>query len=174
MRSTYYNTPSTANQDALCYNTSFIDYRKLYQTLVSNPDASVNKSVSDLSKRLDSTITINDKYSSKNSSEGFYIYIWRGTEKIELYNAIEFNNAKYGVTSPMMLAKIEDMSPVFPDKYQDLVKARHIKWIAEYNQDLNKHIFYIDPVWLSGWNGCIRFADGTLEIGLWEISLKQN
>lgn len=174
MRSTYYNTPSTANQDALCYNTSFIDYRKLYQTLVSNPDASVNKSVSDLSKRLDSTITINDKYSSKNSSEGFYIYIWRGTEKIELYNAIEFNNAKYGVTSPMMLAKIEDMSPVFPDKYQDLVKARHIKWIAEYNQDLNKHIFYIDPVWLSGWNGCIRFADGTLEIGLWEINLKQN
>lgn len=171
IRSTYYNTPSTANQDVLCYNTSFMDYRKLYQLLSMNPELTVNRAKDDM--RLDATITVKDKYSSLNSSEGFYIYVWRNTDKIELYNAIDFNNAKYGVTSPMMLAKTEDTKPVFPSTFQGVADARHIKWIGEYNEDMKKYIYYIDPDFKSKWGNCIEFDQGVLKIGLWEISISQ-
>lgn len=173
MRSTYYNSPSSAEQDILCYNTTFIDYRKLYQLLVNNPYLSVNRSYEN--ERLDATITVTDKYSSKNSSEGFYIYVWKNNERIELYNSIEFNNAKFGITSPMMLVKTET-DPQFPSSFKEFNSSRYIKWIAEYNESLGKHIYYIDPSWRTdNWNSSnISFtSDSTLEISLWEITLAQ-
>lgn len=57
--------------------------------------------------RLSSQFTVQDKYQSNASSDGFYLYLWKdneiGVTPVDLYVKVEFNHAGYGRTIPMMM-----------------------------------------------------------------------
>lgn len=60
--------------------------------------------------RMSSQIVVEDKFSSSNSSEGFYFYNYRGNDNgvfpTEIYMRVEFNHAGYGRTVPFMMPYI--------------------------------------------------------------------
>lgn len=56
--------------------------------------------------RLSSQFVIKGKNLSKNSSEGFYLYLWKDNETTipqDIYMKVEFNHAGYGRTIPFMI-----------------------------------------------------------------------
>lgn len=56
--------------------------------------------------RLSSQMVVTDKFISNNSSEGFYLYLWKDnvTESaLDIYMRVEFNHAKYGRTIPFTM-----------------------------------------------------------------------
>lgn len=62
--------------------------------------------------RLSSQFVVTDKYSSKNSSEGFYFYTYRtndnGVYPSDIYMRVEFNHAGYGRTIPFMMPYVRE------------------------------------------------------------------
>lgn len=56
--------------------------------------------------RLSSQMVVTDKFISNNSSEGFYLYLWKDnvTESaLDIYMRVEFNHAKYGRIIPFTM-----------------------------------------------------------------------
>ena len=57
--------------------------------------------------RLSCQLSVQDKYQSNGSSDGFYLYLWKdneiGVTPVDLYVKVEFNHAGYGRTIPMMM-----------------------------------------------------------------------
>ena len=62
--------------------------------------------------RLSTQFSIKDKYSSNTSSEGFYLYLWKDIKEPiipkDIYMKIEYNNAEYGRTIPLMMPYYTD------------------------------------------------------------------
>lgn len=172
IRSTYYNTPNFGDQEVLCYNTTFVDYKGLYKKYTKNPNASVN--AMNNNNKLDTKIIVRDKYSSPNSSEGFYIHVWKNNnDGIDLFNHIEYNNAKFGISSPMMILENNNGKPTIVYTIESLNKQRFIKYRAEFNDDLNKYIYYIDIPNDKNYGIVFDKNKGILQIPLWEVFLNQ-
>lgn len=57
--------------------------------------------------RLSCRFTVQDKYQSNASSDGFYLYLWKDNESgvipSDIYMKVEFNHAGYGRTIPFMM-----------------------------------------------------------------------
>ena len=62
--------------------------------------------------RLSSQFSVSDKFSSKVSSEGFYLYTYKNADSgvfpKDLYMRVEFNHAGYGRTIPFMMPYISE------------------------------------------------------------------
>lgn len=120
--------------------------------------------------RLSSQIRLKDKISSKGSSDGFYMYLWKesdnGTEAQDIYLKVEFNHAGYGRTIPFMMPYydkvkhgssegriksfediVKDFNGTGDDKpygIRQYQKFAYIHMKYRYDGVLDKHIFYLD------------------------------
>ena len=115
--------------------------------------------------RLSSQISVKNRFTSDNSSEGFYLYTWElddnPTEPVDVYMKVEFNHAGYGRNIPMM-APYED-NPInkgfktnedivrdwtAPNNGYGIKKYTRYSYIhlkAKYDTNTKRHIYYIDP-----------------------------
>lgn len=131
LRLSYYDSPNQAIQNLLGYSTVFYNTGELfakyikyaeegYTTIITDKneygkyDTSSNKKGIKIDRehdfddkyRLSSQLVIKNKNLSKNSSEGFYLYLWKGNETTipqDIYMKIEFNHAGYGRIIPFMI-----------------------------------------------------------------------
>jgi len=91
-----------------------------------------NLMVGESNLKLDSRITVEDRYHGSNSSEGFYAYILKAfankTKKQTIYMKAEFFHAGVGVKIPM----------VIPTKYSQEVSAYTAISGEEWNEDVYK------------------------------------
>ena len=89
--------------------------------------------------RLSCQFTVQDKFQSNASSDGFYLYLWKDNETgvipTDIYMKVEFNHAGYGRTIPFMMPFWD---PVKFEKANDKpLKERGIKTFKEILNDWN-------------------------------------
>ena len=123
IRISFYDTPFRGNQNLLFYNTIFLDSNKLYSKYSK---AVTNKQIdgeytkyewtSGSALRLGTTFSTVSKYNATGSSEGFYLYLFKGTIKKDrpIYMKVEFNHAKYGTTVPFVMPLTSDGTAIQP------------------------------------------------------------
>lgn len=143
--------------------------------------------------RLSSQMVVSDKFSSTNSSEGFYLYLWKDNVSegipIDIYMRVEFNHAKYGRVIPFTMPYNESKTRVktFKEIAEDCTEVdenenklinigysiedyRKFSYIHfKYTKD-NEHgyIYYLDPN-TYGDNACV---DGdSLILNLFEANV---
>lgn len=86
--------------------------------------------------RLSCQFTVQDKFQSNSSSDGFYLYLWKDNESgvipTDIYMKVEFNHAGYGRTIPFMM-------PFWDHKkrYDKLPQKQGIKTFREILDDWN-------------------------------------
>lgn len=154
------------------------------------PIDSDDKFTFDADYRLDSRLTIQNKYKSDKSSEGFYAYIFREYSSElhpqNIYMKVEFNHAGIGKTIPMVLPmKWENGSPTGLLKLSEeddlktikegmpldrLYQEMYIPFECKYDRLNRKYVYYpkegtFDPNWTP-------ISDGTLEFNLFELKIK--
>ncbi len=100
--------------------------------------------------RLGSQFIVRSKSTSKASSEGFYIYIWKDNSSPlpqDLYMKVEFNHAGFGRTVPFMLPYWDKK------KWNDTKKG--IKTLQQIIDDWNdvKQLQHGKVVWANGTDG---------------------
>ena len=131
LRLMYFNSPNPANQNMIGYSTIFLDSGDLFAKYIryieeggyiavgadkktygqydpkpNKQGIGVDRDIFDEDKRLSTQLVVKSKNTSKASSEGFYIYIWKDNEMAlpqDLYMKVEFNHAGYGRTVPFMM-----------------------------------------------------------------------
>lgn len=184
LRLSYYDSSDQMKNTLYHYATPYLNTNKLFTNYTKNIDTKGYKRVSDITEkditglsvitevdniegvnidnvedyRLSSQILIKDRNESTNSSEGYYIYLWKGLSKVDepqdLYLHIDFNHAGYGRIIPMMLPYGPNGSRTFDDITNDWINGGYsfktylrysfIKFKYEYNSTLSKYIYYID------------------------------
>lgn len=84
--------------------------------------------------RLSSQFVVTDKYSSKNSSEGFYFYTYRtndnGVYPSDIYMRVEFNHAGYGRTIPFMMPYVRENERKTGGTYEGQTKIKSFEEIC--------------------------------------------
>lgn len=190
LRLSYYDSPNPANQNLLMYSTIFVNSGELFSkyarygeeegyTLISiNEDGEyvlstdkkgigVDKEYDGFieEKRLSSQFVVKDKNTSKSSSEGFYLYLWKEDETPipqDIYMKVEFNHAEFGRTIPFMMPYSENSDgeksiKSFQDIVDDFINPEqaytmsdylkysyiHLKYV--YDVKNQKHRYFIDP-----------------------------
>lgn len=131
LRLMYFDSTNPANQNMIGYSTIFFDTgdmfakyikyneEKNYVTVNMNKNQygvynisegktgiRVNRESFNEKTRLSSQFVVRSKNTSKASSEGFYLYIWKDNSTPlpqDLYMKVEFNHAGYGRTIPFMM-----------------------------------------------------------------------
>lgn len=146
--------------------------------------------------RLSSQISVTDKYSSTNSSEGFYIYLWKvNSDDVipkDLYLKIEFNHAGLGRTIPFMYPyddknephDIKSFEDILNDwrsedsgyniKHYNLYSYIHLKY--QYDIIKKRYVYYIDTDFY-GANNSDKFYDentNTLYLNIYEVKIDVN
>ena len=140
--------------------------------------------------RLSTRITVNDKYRTDASSEGFYQYIYKeyskGLKETVVYARFEFNHAGVGQSIPMMIPRknigeasetplylynaddLKTLKEGFPmsDIYNQLYFPIHIK----YDDNTNRFVYWI-PNNLRE-NEELSVDDNIMEFNLFEIKFK--
>lgn len=88
--------------------------------------------------RLSCQFTVQDKFQSKASSDGFYLYLWKDNESgvipSDIYMKVEFNHAGFGRTIPFMMP-FWDKNKY--EKMDDNAKPNKKKGIKTFNEILN-------------------------------------
>lgn len=150
LRLMFFDSKDPNKQNLLHTSTIFLDEKKLFSKCI-NDDLNVykenvinkrqknsiginsepldGKSYSfDEKYRLSSEITVNNKYTTNNSSDGFYLYLFKdylGDEKVkEIYLKIQFNHAGIGRTFNM----------VFPYGYDLKSNPRQFDFSRKYDK----------------------------------------
>ncbi len=131
LRLMYFDSTNPANQNMIGYSTIFFDtgdmfakYIKyneeknyvavnmnknqygIYNISEEKTGIRVNRESFNDKTRLSSQFVVKSKNTSKASSEGFYLYIWKDNSTPlpqDLYMKVEFNHAGYGRTIPFMM-----------------------------------------------------------------------
>lgn len=84
----------------------------------------------DENKRLSSQLTVLDKYNSINSSEGFYLYLFReystNLRENTVYLKIDFCHAGNGLTIPFTIpvSQTDYVGPLYLDNYSDIAELK--------------------------------------------------
>ena len=115
--------------------------------------------------RLSTQISVKNRFTSNNSSEGFYLYTWElndiPTIPTDVYMKVEFNHAGYGRNIPMM-APYRDNPNNAGFKTNDEIVAdwtapntgygikkytrySYIHLKVKYDVNTKRHIYYLDP-----------------------------
>ena len=114
IRLMFYSSKNMLDKELLYYSTIFLDsgdlYTKYGRIKNSSDTNAFNPERTDKSLRLDASFTVKNKYNTRKSSEGFYLYLFPNEVKGEntsrtIYMKVEFNHAGYGKTIPMMLPR---------------------------------------------------------------------
>lgn len=113
--------------------------------------------------RLSAQISVKNRFTSNNSSEGFYLYTWElndiPTMPADVYMKVEFNHAGYGRNIPMMApywddgsgfktnAQIVDdwTSPKTGYGIKKYTRYSYIHLKVKYDTNTKRHIYYLDP-----------------------------
>lgn len=97
--------------------------------------------------RLSCRFTVQDKYQSNASSDGFYLYLWKDNESgvipSDIYMKVEFNHAGYGRTIPFMMPFWDPNKTTYIDKEgkeQQKNKKMGIKTFREILDDWNEEV----------------------------------
>ena len=190
LRLSYYDSPNPANQNLLMYSTIFVNSGELFSkyarygeeegyTLISSDKEGKYELSTDKKgigvdkeydgfieeKRLSSQFVVKDKNTSKSSSEGFYLYLWKEDETPipqDIYMKVEFNHAEFGRTIPFMMPYSENSdgeksiksfqdivndftSSKKPYTMSDYLKYSYIHLKYAYDVENQKHRYFIDP-----------------------------
>lgn len=190
LRLSYYDSPNPANQNLLMYSTIFVNSGELFSkyarygeeegyTLISinekgeyvlstdKKGIGVDKEYDGFieEKRLSSQFVVKDKNTSKSSSEGFYLYLWKEDETPipqDIYMKVEFNHSGFGRTIPFMMPysensdgeksikSFQDIVNDFTNPEQaytmsDYLKYSYIHLKYAYDVENQKHRYFIDP-----------------------------
>ena len=117
LRLSFYPNNDINPQEMLYTSTIYFDMGEMRQTysFIKNKNLLVFDDNNDKKLRLSAKFSVKDKYSTTNSSEGFYLYLFPDeigvkTSGQTIYMKVEFNNAKYGKDGKvvMMLPRDED------------------------------------------------------------------
>lgn len=131
LRLMYFDSTNPANQNMIGYSTIFFDTGEMFAKYIKYNEEKnyvavnmnknqygvyniserktgirVNRESFDEKTRLSSQFVVKSKNTSKASSEGFYLYIWKDNSTPlpqDLYMKVEFNHAGYGRTIPFMM-----------------------------------------------------------------------
>ena len=135
--------------------------------------------------RMSSRFSIKNKYESKTSSEGFYLYIFKEyAEQLHpkpIYMKVEFNHAGFGKTIPFIVPMTQDASG-FPksqvsltvktelDKLKGGVPLKnvygqsYIPMYAVYDYKDNEYVYVFDPRY-------VTVKDGVVTLNLYELKI---
>lgn len=110
--------------------------------------------------RISSQISVENKWASKRTSEGYYVYLWADNNvsilPSDLYMKVELNHAGYGRTIPFMfpydetMHKFKTMDEIASDwedggydinKYK---KYSYLKLQYLYDKDNARYVYYLD------------------------------
>ena len=88
-------------------------------------DTSSKEIVIDDSVRLDSSIIVKDKYNSDNSSEGFYLYLFReyssSLREGTVYMKVDFCHAGNGLVIPFIIPRsVDNGNVLYLSNYEDI------------------------------------------------------
>lgn len=133
LRLSIYDSPYLTEQNLIGYSTIFLDSNRLFAKKIKNlrtegyktysfgngsnvktgligigVKREFNSEVDDVENyRLSSQFSVQDRYSSSDCSEGFYLYLWKnyiqGTTPRDLYIHIDVNHARFGRSLPLMM-----------------------------------------------------------------------
>ena len=146
--------------------------------------------------RLSSQIKVTDKYSSNNSSEGFYVYLWKtNSDDVipqDLYLKIEFNHAGLGRTIPFMFPYDDINEPHSVKSFEDILSDwrgensgynikhynlySYIHFKSQYDINRKRYVYYIDNDFY-GYNNSSNFYDentNTLYLNIYEVKIDVN
>lgn len=159
--------------------------REPYGTLVEGLD---DDDIDEL--RLSSRLTVEDKYDSISSSEGFYLYLWKdndnGVTPTDLYMKVEFNHAGYGRTIPFMMpfydekvdgqTGIKTFEEILTDWSNDDTKYNVRKYLKysyihlkyRYDKVNKRHVYYLDDTF---YGDGVRFENNKITFNLYEAKI---
>lgn len=136
--------------------------------------------------RLSSRLNVYDKHVTKNSSEGFYFYMFReyanNMRPLTIYLKIDFNHAGIGRTIQFMLPRGENGKPLYihkPDELEilkqgftlkDIYKQIYIPINVIYDDKTNKYVYYL-PNDLRE-NEELGISNDIMEFNLFEVKFK--
>lgn len=143
----------------------------------------------DETKRLSSQFVIKNRYESSESSEGFYLYMFRdfspNLEKKTIYMKVEFNHAGVGKTlnfmqpfsvdndgKKTMLNLSEPISRnAFKKGYslEELYDHLYIEIKCKYNKEKRCFMYYL-PTWLTEHND----TKNIMKLNLYEVKIKDD
>lgn len=90
--------------------------------------------------RLSCQLTVEDKFQSEGSSDGFYLYLWKDNESgvtpTDIYMKVEYNHAGYGRTIPFMMP-FWDPNKTYSSGSSTETTKRGIKTFQEILDDWN-------------------------------------
>ena len=176
LRLLFYDSPDNTNQNLLGYSTIYMDGTKLYSKYIRNQNTGgytnfnedsnligirVDRENEDESLRLSSQMTVENKWLSTRTSEGFYLYMWadNGVSVVpqNLYMKVEFNHAGYGRTIPMMAPYHKDGSG-FKTKGEiksdwdgngygihKYLRYSYINMKYMYHKETGEYYYFLDP-----------------------------
>ena len=195
LRLMFYDGTNPANQNMVAYSTIFMDGGALFSKYINNvitPGYAVSEGDGDNTlvgakvntefapngftsnytddeleeHRLSSQIVVSDPYTSRASSEGFYLYFWadndNGAIPTDLYMKAEFNHAGYGRTIPFMMPYydivkdgrygIKTFEEIVDDwrnhhgygirKYS---RYSYVHFKCQYDKKSGRRVYYLDP-----------------------------
>lgn len=219
LRLSFYDSTNPYTQMLLATSTIFIDEGKLYQENAKNVKKGSFKSVPlngtgiikdtdtigvltepvsgknttvytyDETKRLSARLTVNNKYATDTSSEGFYIYVFKEyTTKLhpkDIYMKVEFNHAGVGQTLPFTIPMNSGMTAPLSLKNEndvkmlkdgiplaDIYRQRYIHFKGVYDSLKQHYVYYLAPEYTS----CYKKIKGTetykMQFNIFEIKIK--
>lgn len=107
-RTVIYETDETTGKEIINIEESIKDLIGIKVNREPCGDLAKDKTDDEIEElRLSCQLSVQDKYQSNGSSDGFYLYLWKdneiGVTPVDLYVKVEFNHAGYGRTIPMMM-----------------------------------------------------------------------
>lgn len=91
--------------------------------------------------RLSSQLVVQDKYQSKGSSDGFYLYLWKdndnGVTPTDIYMKVEFNHAAYGRSIPFMMPFWDPNKTYYTDANNNIIYKNKKIGIKSYQEILD-------------------------------------
>lgn len=154
MRMSFYDSNEPLSQQLLAYSTVFFDSGELFgkysQGIKIDSDVSDSEFDGDNSKRLDTRLTIKDKFNIEKSSEGFYLYLFNDevtpeNSSKDIYLKVEFNHAGYGYTLPFTRPYPGETAQPIPLKGEGvtLFDCMFIRIRLKYLENENRYVYYI-------------------------------
>lgn len=101
--------------------------------------------------RLSSQFSVQDRYSSLDCSDGFYIYLWKdytqGTLPTDLYLHVDLNHARFGRSIPLMMPYFGPKNDEWDDKNKENIPDNITTWYDSNTQNGVKSFYDIVEDW---------------------------
>ena len=165
LRISVYDTPYRQNQKLLYYSTLFFDTNRLYKkytNLIGNTTGVLTGDTNLVfytgatdNQCLTASFKCTSKYDETACSDGFYMYLFNTIVKdgtcTPLYLKVEFNNAKYGKTIPLICPRFK--TDRTGSAVNNTIGIDDKKFPEDYNKDIidteGNPVSYIDMQTLS-------------------------